>query len=85
MKLAKTEMNTVGILVSLHNFNKYEHENNVTNEFQGKFRVSPFDINLAQYALQCDVYYSRNSKKNIVLTCCDQFDDYIPYTLNDIF
>jgi adenylosuccinate synthase len=53
-----------------------EGETNVMNEYQGSFRKAPLDLNLLEYALNCDKIHSGSvSKKNIVITCLDQVNE----------
>lgn len=61
-----------------------EKETNVTNEWQGKFRTSVLDIDLLNYALECDSNFSRGIKKNLVITCVDQVGEVIPATINNV-
>ncbi len=57
-----------------------ENETNHYNEHQGVFRVSPLDVDLLNYALQCDDNYSHGLTKNLLITCVDQLDSQrIPY------
>lgn len=53
---------------------KHEHEANVENEFQGKFRVAALDAQLLSYALSCDIIYHQNfsPKRHLLITCLDQ-------------
>lgn len=55
-----------------------ESETNVENEFQGKFRRSPLQIELLEYSLNCDELYSHGLQKNLVVTCLDQIEGPIP-------
>jgi adenylosuccinate synthase len=50
-----------------------ENETNKSHEYQGEFRVAELDIDLLNYALQCDNNYSNNLKKNLIITCMDQY------------
>lgn len=56
-----------------------EKETNVFNSYQGKFRVGYFDLNLFNYAIECNrSLFKFNSfkvglKENLVVTCLDQF------------
>ncbi len=59
-----------------------EEETNKTHEFQGEFRKSILDIDLLNYALQCDSHFSQGIKKNLVITCVDQKGDVITATEN---
>ncbi len=61
-----------------------EKETNVTNEWQGNFRKSVLDLDLLNYALDCDNNYSSGFKKNLVITCIDQVGEVIPATINKI-
>jgi adenylosuccinate synthase len=38
-----------------------EHEINITNEYQGDFRVAPLDVDLVKHAIDCDKIYGRGS------------------------
>lgn len=59
-----------------------ENETNIQNEFQGKFRVSPIDPNLLNYALMCDSHYVPvTAKKYLMITCVDQLPDFDAYKL----
>jgi adenylosuccinate synthase len=60
-----------------------ELETNVTNEWQGNFRKSVLDLDLLNYALQCDSNFSSGITKNLVITCVDQTGDVIPATINN--
>lgn len=66
-----------------------ENETNQTHDFQGVFRKTILDIDLLNYALQCDKDFHKNSnidnfqydtKKNLVITCVDQTGDRIQVT-----
>lgn len=61
-----------------------ELETNVTNEWQGKFRTSVLDLDLLNYALQCDSNFCKGFKKNLVITCVDQVGEIIPATINNV-
>lgn len=61
-----------------------EKETNVTNEWQGNFRKSVLDLDLLNYALECDNNYSSGLKKNLVITCVDQIGEVIPATINNV-
>jgi adenylosuccinate synthase len=50
-----------------------DQETNTENPYQGKFRVGHLDPELLNYALACDLHYSKNLKINLVITCLDQF------------
>lgn len=47
-------------------------ETNQYNDWQGQQRQSVLDIDMLNYALQCDRNYSGNTPKNLVITCMDQ-------------
>lgn len=48
-----------------------EKETNIEN-YQGKFRTSPLDIELLNYAIDCDLNFSKQVKHNLIITCYDQ-------------
>jgi adenylosuccinate synthase len=54
---------------------KNKWETNRKNEYQGKFKIGYLDLNLLQYAIDCDSIYSNSLSKNIVITCIDQLPD----------
>ncbi|HWY13217.1 MAG TPA: adenylosuccinate synthetase [Bacteroidia bacterium] len=60
----------------------YEKETNVTNEFQGGFRKSFLDVDLLNYAFDCDSNFSKEVAKNLVVTCVDQTGENIKVTYN---
>lgn len=47
-------------------------ETNQYNPFQQNFKISYLDIDLVNYALECDNVHSSNINKNLVITCVDQ-------------
>lgn len=49
-----------------------EEEINVTNQWQGNFRIGELDYDLLNYALSVDEIYSKDHIKNLVVTCLDQ-------------
>ena len=54
-----------------------ENETNVRNTYQGEFRVADLDLDLLQYAIECEENTSLKVNKlfrNIVITCCDQVE-----------
>ena len=50
-----------------------ERETNIQHEYQGNFRTAELDVDLINYALDCDSNFSRNIEKNLVITCMDQY------------
>ena len=54
-----------------------EKETNVSHAFQGNFRVGKLDVDMLNYALESDNHFSSEhlirSKKNLVITCTDQY------------
>jgi len=60
-----------------------EKETNKENLYQGKFRTGDLDINLLKYALTCDMNYSQDIRKNLVITCIDQLKGADPEKLRD--
>ena len=57
-------------------------ETNQYNEWQGTQRVSPLDLNLLNYAMDCDRNYSGDWQKNLVVTCLDQLRAPIAATID---
>lgn len=49
-----------------------EDETNVSNEWQGQFRIGDIDYELLNYAIKADSNYSSGYPKNLVVTCLDQ-------------
>jgi len=49
-----------------------EHETNVSNPWQGDFRIGELDYDLLNHALAIDNVYSVNQSKTLVVTCLDQ-------------
>jgi len=58
-------------------------ETNVNDGWQGNFRRSVLDLDLLQYAVDCDKYHNPASHKNIVVTCLDQVPEFVPVTRNN--
>lgn len=50
-----------------------ENETNKSHAYQGEFRTAELDISLLNYSLQCDNNFSHGLKKNLVVTCTDQY------------
>ena len=53
-----------------------EYETNKCNDRQGPLRYSILDLDLIQYAMDCDPYIRESKNKNLVMTCCDQLSRY---------
>lgn len=51
-----------------------EQETNKKDDWQGNFRTAYHSTELFEYALACDKIYSKNARKNFVITCLDQTD-----------
>lgn len=66
------------------NFLPNPNETNQYNRWQGSQRCSVLDLDLINYALQCDSNYSGNLSKNLVITCLDQIEGNIRATENGI-
>ncbi len=49
-----------------------QDETNKSHDYQGEFRTSPLDIELLNYALECDNHFSHGLSKNLIITCLDQ-------------
>lgn len=58
-----------------HKFTLNPNETNVTNEYQGDFRVSVLDIDLLKYAITSDEHINGSKKRTLVITCLDQVVD----------
>lgn len=58
------------------------NETNVKGSFQGEFRKSVLDLDMLQYAINCDKYENLDSKRTLVVTCLDQVPTKIPVTTN---
>lgn len=56
-------------------------ETNVYNEWQGYQRVAPLDVDLLNYALDCDRNFSGTAPKNLVITCLDQLNGALEATV----
>jgi adenylosuccinate synthase len=50
-----------------------ELETNRFHPFQGEFRKAELDIELLKYSLGCDSNFSKGLKKNLIVTCMDQY------------
>lgn len=61
-----------------------ENETNKSHPYQGEFRTAELDISLLNYSLQCDNNFSKGLKKNIVVTCTDQYEIDIELALSKI-
>lgn len=59
-----------------------ENEINVDGGNQGAFRKTIMDLDLINYAIQCDNNFSRHCEKYIVISCLDQIEGEIKYTSN---
>lgn len=57
-------------------------ETNVNKGFQGKFRRSVLDLDLLEYALDCDIHENPHSLRSLVVTCLDQVPACFPVTKN---
>lgn len=58
------------------------NETNQYNQWQGHQRKSVLDIDLLNYAIECDKNYSGTSSKNLVITCLDQLTSNLPATIS---
>jgi len=67
----------------LHLLNN-ENETNKSHMYQGEFRTAPLNTELINYALLCDSYFSHGLKKNLVITCLDQYSISIDSLLDNI-
>jgi adenylosuccinate synthase len=57
-----------------------EKETNRSHEFQGNFRIGKLDIDLLNYSLECDSYFSKHANRHLVITCIDQY----PIDIDDL-
>lgn len=65
------------------NYVAHPQETNQYNPWQGQQRVSPLDINLINYALDCDLNYSYSVKRrHLIITCMDQLKGSLTATIN---
>lgn len=58
------------------------NETNTDESFQGEFRKTVLDIDMLQYAIQCDRYENPKTKRILVVTCLDQVPARLPVTMN---
>ena len=58
-----------------------ELETNVQNTWQGGFRRSVLDLDMINYALQCDANYTAKAMKHLVVTCLDQLENDLTVTI----
>jgi len=56
------------------------NETNGNHGFQGEFRKSVLDLDMLQYAINCDKYENPKSNRTLVVTCLDQVPARIPVT-----
>lgn len=57
------------------NLKNNEKETNKKHPWQGNFRTGALDLELINYAIQCDMNFSKEFKHNLVMTCLDQLDE----------
>ena len=65
-----------------HNINLNPKETNVTNKYQGEFKVSLLDVSLLEYGIMKDKMISRH-RDNLVITCLDQVENEYRFTYKD--
>lgn len=59
-------------------------ETNGKNKYQGKFFTSYLDVDLVNYALECDQLYSIGVQRELTITCTDHFrGQHIPMVVNN--
>jgi adenylosuccinate synthase len=56
------------------NLKNNEKETNKSHAYQGEFRTAELNIDLMNYSLMCDNHFSSGLKKNLIITCTDQFE-----------
>lgn len=65
------------------NYQPNPQETNQYNSWQGEQRVSPLDLNLLNYALDCDLNYSNAAKRrHLIITCMDQLNGNLQATVD---
>jgi adenylosuccinate synthase len=52
-----------------------QDETNKSAGYQGKFRTGMIDCDLLDYALRCDLNFTKGLTKHMVITCIDQIED----------
>ena len=57
------------------------NETNVKG-FQGEFRKTVLDVDLLEYAIDCDKFHNPIGRKNIVITCLDQVSEEFPVSFD---
>lgn len=68
--------------IQLH-YEPNPQETNQYNPWQGQQRVSPLDLNLLNYALDCDLNYSHHARrKHLIITCMDQLEGDLQATVD---
>lgn len=60
-----------------------ENETNTKPSFQGAFRTAVLDIDLLNYALECNSKYHATNTLNLYITCLDQVPHPIPVLINN--
>ena len=69
------------------NLRNAENETNKSHPFQGECRTAPLNLDLMRYAIGLELNLgpkSENVKRNLVITCCDQYDINVDKLLNDL-
>ena len=64
-----------------HNIKVNPYEQNTSDGFQGKFRITLLDLDLLKYAINKDNYI-RLSKKTLFITCLDLIENEYRFTIN---
>jgi adenylosuccinate synthase len=72
-------MSNEGKIPDLVNIDK---ETNVLNDWQGNFRRALLDLDMINYALQCDANYTALCPKHLMVTCLDQLKGRLTVTAN---
>ncbi len=49
-------------------------ETNKSHKYQGHFRTAPLNFSLLNYAIGCDDHFSKGVRKNLIITCNDQWE-----------
>jgi adenylosuccinate synthase len=65
-----------------HNIKVNPYEKNVSDGFQGPFRLSLLDLDLLRYGISKDRYIRENHNKTLVITCLDLVENEYRFTID---
>jgi len=63
-----------------HNIKLDVNETNVSNKYQGEFKIGLLDVDLLQYAIMKNDYIQKSYDINLVITCLDQIQNEYRFT-----